>query len=64
MEERLVFVAGERKIPFAICSIIPSQKASTHAKSSNRYILHVLCFLVKNKSRLAIAIKFKVICAT
>ena len=63
VEERLVFVAGERKIPFAICSIIPSQKASTHAKSSNRYSMHVLCFLVDHKSRLAITTRFKVTCA-
>ena len=34
VEERLVFVAGERKSPFSICSIIPSQKASSNAKSS------------------------------
>ena len=35
VDERLVFVAGERKSPFSICSIIPSQKASSNPKSSN-----------------------------
>ena len=34
VEERLVFVAGESKSPFAICSIIPSQKASSNTKTS------------------------------
>ena len=63
MEERLVFVAGERKIPFAICSIIPSQKASTNAKSSHRYMMHVVCVLVENKDMLAITIRFNVIYA-
>ena len=37
VEERLVFVAGDRKIPFAICSVIPSQKSSAVTKSSHRY---------------------------
>ena len=63
VEERLVFVAGERKIPFAICSIIPSQKASTNAKSSHRYMMHVVCVLVGNKDMLAITIRFNVIYA-
>ena len=35
VEERLVFVAGEGKSPFSICSIIRSQKASsTNPKTS------------------------------
>ena len=62
VEERLVFVAGERKIPFAICSIIPSQKASTNSKTSHRY-MHVVRVLVENKDMLAITTRFKVICA-
>ena len=65
VEERLVFVAGERKIPFAICSIIPSQKASTlNAKSSgHRYnnVMHVVCVLIKNKDKLAITIRLNLI---
>ena len=39
VEERLVFVAGESKSPFAICSVIPSQKASSNPKTSTfRYL--------------------------
>ena len=49
VEERLVFVAGERKSPFAICSIIPSQKASSNQKGSTfRYsykLFNSRCFI-------------------
>ena len=49
VEERLVFVSGERKSPFAICSIIPSQKASSNQKASTfRYpykLVNPRCFI-------------------
>lgn len=35
-EDRLVFVEGEKKMPFAICSVLPSLKASGSSKINHR----------------------------